>query len=567
MPYGAPVEGVDVFPAGPEENRVPFNQQNFVNTLNQTTNPEESPGFTLTNVTLANDTVSTSPVGIPQTTRVTTTVAGGTISQSTTVGANKVSTASVYLQIGSGTNVARFTHTRSGGAMPITASVDIDVATGIEIARVEPDFTVVDVQDFTIQGTSWRRINIQIDDQNGNATGLWSFSSGVNAPVGAVARIQGMQLAASLGANDILPEDFLRPPYVSRPPTNSTSGITPQPGTLPRYNVDSRNYQWVGQTAGGFTWTAKFPEWHNTVLLWPQGGTGTIVLPAALINPDFPLQNGFFFYIDTQESVNAAVPTINIRSPGANLVFVGGSIINGANTVNLLANFGAPNFSRHPVNNAQRWKLTFSSFAGSSAWIISPEQETHGALRFDASDTFCWPVGARVIYITAAAGGGGGASDGGGGGSGQAVHKLAVTSPIGAWGANFAVVIGAGGAGGAGGAAGAAGAATTISGGILTLAGGAGGNPSGLGGNGGAAGGAGGMNGQSAIRDLAVNMLLGGAGGGNIAGGVGGLPITSPIVSATATGSPGLQGGGGAGAGTAAGNGGNGGNGYVLIEW
>lgn len=569
MPYGAPVEGADTVPSGPEQNRVPFNNVNYRNILANATNPDDSPGWTLTNATLVVDDVSSSPIGVPQTYRITTTAAGGTLAPTVapTPGANLVSAASLYLQVGSGAGTARFTHSRTGGGTPIVASVDIDVATGQELARVEPEFSLIELQTFVIQQTTWVRVIIRIDDQFGNASATYVFTPDLNN-IGGTARIQGLQLAAPV-SEDIPPDDMTRVAYAPTFPTNSSpENYDLQVGALPRMNVDTRHPLWVGQTTGGFTWDAKFPEWHGTVVQLPANASGAIRLPSSVLNPQFPLVTGFYFFLDLREAMNSAVPQVNIQAAsGGDRIIVGGDQISAASgTVNLMAPFGAPNFSEHQRANSMLWQCLH---VGNGVWYLLPTAPTHGAILFDtvAVHSWCWPFGARVIYATGAAGGGGGASDGGGGGSGAAVHKQLINAPTGAWGTNFAVTVGAGGAGGAGGAAGAAGAATTISGALLTLAGGAGGNPSGIGGQGGVSGGAGGMNGQSAIRDAAVTMLLGGAGGGNIAGGVGGLPITNPLVSATATGSAGLRGAGGAGAGTAAGNGGNGGDGFVLIEW
>lgn len=205
----------------------------------------------------------------------------------------------------------------------------------------------------------------------------------------------------------------------------------------------------------------------------------------------------------------------------------------------------------------------------------------HGQQIFTSNGTWTCPAGVTTVYVTGSAGGGCGGrgyyaydaawgwklGGGGGGGAGDATRSSSITV---ASGVVYSCLVGTGSI-----STSVVGSSTQFASGatiLLTLTGGGGGSDgaSGYGGGGGAPGGAGGTcgyaGGYSVVATTTVFSAqeLGGLGGGNIAGGVGGHGDRDVYKT-------GIFGGGGCGGGADitphADVGGAGGPGFLLLEW
>lgn len=462
-----------------------------------------------------------------------------------------------------------------GGAFPDVGSVDINVATGAQVAAVQPGngtitVTVAPVAD----GQTWLQISIAINDQRpaaGGTTGRITMFPDVSAG--------GTGSVVVLQPGIYGPQGGLAP--VPAAPPGALTNPLPWPiyaeaanvqavweGKIPRTVLDTR---WQRVTIGNSPLTID-PDVYHATIINPNGNNQNIALPRLNFRSNVfsSSMEGVWFILDIADAMSSATNRNLISASGGSpgVFFHGiGSVALSAVPVNLCGNQVVGGVDCNFADrNVSAW-LFVGGDPTTADWIAYPIAESHGRQIFDANANFRWPLGARTVWLTGAGGGGGGASNGGGGGGGDAVNRLPFV-PTGTWGGtNRAVTVGAGGAGGAGGAAGAAGGATTFNGASVTLNGGNGGQPIGGGGTGGAAGGAGGMNGQGVIVDAGSNILIGGSGGPNIAGGIGGEQIASAVLAAGSAGSAGLQGGGGAGSNGGAAAGGTGGAGFLMIEW
>lgn len=224
-----------------------------------------------------------------------------------------------------------------------------------------------------------------------------------------------------------------------------------------------------------------------------------------------------------------------------------------------------------PIANVTIWRLVLVDGAAQS-WQLFPETLTHGTYVAVDGFAFMWPAG--NVYLTGSGGGGGGGGGngsfpGGGGGAGEAMFKEHISSAGASAGTLVSIQIGEGGAGGTSGNAGTDGTATVIDfggGNTITLNGGGGGSPGAANSGNGGLGGSGGWPTFSGSQDGTRSPTGLGAtnqgppGGGNVAGGVGGVTRDNAA-------SQGYNGGGGAGGNPTNRPGGDGGDGFLIIEW
>lgn len=564
-PYGFERSAAGVLGAGPEEFKVPFNQIQFRNALGNSVmlGTVASGLWTNTGSTTGVSNCSGSPIGNPYTFLVTDTSGTGTGSTqgapATAVAPNRPTNHSVYVRIGSGSGTCRLVATRTGGTGNYTVSVDVAVASGILVNSSVPVDCSFTLEVFQVNVDSWFRICILIDDKNANTLANWQFFPDFGGGgVAKTADIQGCQIATTQTNTQTVPLDkFQKVPYFPTfPRVNDDADM--QPGTIPRYNIDTR-IMGMNSGSGAAAFKVKMPEWHGSTYRFNINETPTVTLPASSDTTlDNPLLEGYYFYLDVTELMKSTgtVPTLNLD--GANWVFIGlgSATASGGTTQNILADLsgaGSPN----AYGTRAVCSMLMFLYVGNNVWHIYPIGNGHGAVLFTASGNFFWPQGVQTVYLTGAGSGGGGGggsatAGGGGGGSGQAQAKVPLVT--GAPG-TIVVTINAAGAGGAAAAVGTVGGTVTF-GALLTLAGGLGGAAGGgAGGVGGAAGGAGANPGESGIT------LKSGAGGYNIAGGIGGV-----MTNVAAAGTVGANGGGGGG-GPATLAGGAGGAGFLLVEW
>lgn len=551
---------------GPSVGQSPEVLPAYINILQGASSASGS-GWTLSNVVEAPLQVDNSPSPYSQAYQFTdnSLVAIGFARSPTTSGAgtiNNLNVATMTLSLNGAspdTHTMRFEWQLISGATPQTISIDLRVNNGDTIATVGGS-NVEFFKEFFLLGTeTFLRVNIVATDIGGNSATLMTIYPDVGSVTGTGAVIvKDLMIASFVRANVALDQDagiFRNPPYIPSSPGTGTffATQTTAHGRQPRGTVDLSATSMVvnqGPLLGNYSRDA-----FRTMQFSDTGGYDFASIAAG---GEQNISNGWWAYFDAFTAVGPpATPTISFAAAGLTALRVLGS----GNVVSpfSLLNDNAPGELAGTLNCAF-WLAYFDGRLNTLTMI--PIGAVHGRLLFTANGTFTWPFGVMNIYVSGAGGGGGGGSGGasgggGGGGSGQATYRQLFTrSGLGiSPGSDQAVVIGAGGAGGVAGA-GSAGIATTL-GAFLTLSGGGGGAAGGLSpGNGGVSGGTGGQLGQKGF-----DTRNGGIGGGNIAGGVGGLTNddTSPAV-------PGLNGGGGGG-GPPNENGGDGGNGFILIEW
>lgn len=508
--------------------------------------------------------IGQTPLGLKTKFLATSGAPGNTISQ--TLGAELANflgpaRASVIVNAGGGSTstAARFEATRGvdSGSMdfnPLNGQIFSTTGAGTKSIRT--------VQ---VDGIAWHEVSIDF----GNATGV---------PIGGLWRLSP-QIVPSPGSQ----LEFLAPGIMCMTSTVANLADVPPLTWIP----DTGN---IGVDEGPVTNAAmqgRLPALtNNPSLLYKKipdayqieiSDLGRILLcnAEATVNIGLPndergtanfstVPTGWFCYIDCTEIGSGSC---NLFDPGvADIIEPAGFDVAGAGTLGIV-----PSLFLEQYGNGGLILLQYVSRSGgvsqSPRWRVTPVSAA-GTVDLVGAGTFTTPWGVRQLRISGAAGGGGGGDfnvgfPGGGGGSGDALQDflLPVTSP----GTAFAFAVGVGGTPGVAGGPGNPGATTSF--GFINLAGGFGGDGGATASpiiNGGAPGGffGGAQGGRPGVNHGVIEVS--GAGGDNVAGGIGGVlyDYVTPASSQPD------RGGGGAGGNTgAAFSPQSGADGFLRVRW